>query len=203
MRGTGTGRRGLAAALGLTTRRVAALGRSRPLVKRIGAWPSVVTVTVVTLAAGPVARFGGPQRSSSLQPCRLFWSIPRCLSRWDAGLCVREHPLTSGKGAGSPKWGGTLVSKPVVAQTLSPVRMRTSSSAAWDIPVGSLDIEAERGLPVGPGRYEASPAARAEPGGGEEPGGQVAAVVFHRKRWHGQPDVLGEQGDDGGDDFDA
>ena len=42
--------------------------------------------------------------------------------------------------------------------------------------VGVLDVEAERGLPVGPGRYEAGPAAGAEPGGGEEPGDQVAAV---------------------------
>jgi hypothetical protein len=62
-----------------------------------------------------------------------------------------------------------------------------------------LGVHAERGLAVGPGRDEAGPAAGAEPGGGEEPGDQLAAVVFQRKRRHGRGDVLGEQGDDAGD----
>jgi hypothetical protein len=65
--------------------------------------------------------------------------------------------------------------------------------------LGLQDIEAERRLPVGPGRYEAGPAAWPQPAGGEEPGDQVAAVVFHRERRHVQGDVLGEQGDHGGD----
>jgi hypothetical protein len=43
--------------------------------------------------------------------------------------------------------------------------------------VGVLDVEAQRGLPVGPRRGEAGPAAGAEPGGGDEPGDQV-------RRWY-------------------
>jgi len=67
-----------------------------------------------------------------------------------------------------------------------------------DAGLGVLDIDAEGGLPVGPGRNEAGPSAWPERGG-QVPGGQVAALVFHRVRWHGQCDVPGEQGDDGGD----
>ena len=42
---------GPAAAAGLSALYVAAMGGSHPLAKRIGAWPSVVTVTAVTVAA--------------------------------------------------------------------------------------------------------------------------------------------------------
>lgn len=42
---------GPAAALGLTAVYAAAMGGSHPLAKRIGAWPSVITVTVITVAA--------------------------------------------------------------------------------------------------------------------------------------------------------
>jgi hypothetical protein len=60
-------------------------------------------------------------------------------------------------------------------------------------------VEAERGLAIGPGRDNAGPAAGAEPGGGEEPGDRLAAVVLQRERRHGHGDVLGQQGDDAGD----
>jgi hypothetical protein len=42
---------GPAAAAGLSTLYVAAMGGSHPLAKRIGAWPSVAAVTAVTVAA--------------------------------------------------------------------------------------------------------------------------------------------------------
>lgn len=42
---------GPAAAAGLSTLYVAAMGGSHPLAKRIGAWPAVATVTAVTVAA--------------------------------------------------------------------------------------------------------------------------------------------------------
>jgi len=42
---------GPAAAAGLSALYVAAMGGSHPLAKRIGAWPSVVAVTAVTVAA--------------------------------------------------------------------------------------------------------------------------------------------------------
>jgi hypothetical protein len=45
---------GPAAAAGLGAVYVAAMGGSHPLAKCIGAWPSVVTVTVVTVAAAEV-----------------------------------------------------------------------------------------------------------------------------------------------------
>src|SRR5262245_52260608 len=60
-------------------------------------------------------------------------------------------------------------------------------------------VEAERGLAIGPGRDDAGPAAGAEPGGGEEPGDRLAAVVLQWQRRHGYRDVLGQQGDDAGD----
>ena len=51
---------GPAAAVGLGAVYVAAMGGSHPLSKRIGAWPSVVTVTAVTVAAvEAVTRAGG------------------------------------------------------------------------------------------------------------------------------------------------
>jgi hypothetical protein len=43
---------GPAAAAGLSALYVAAMAGSHPLAKRIGAWPSVVTVTALTVAAG-------------------------------------------------------------------------------------------------------------------------------------------------------
>jgi len=42
---------GPAAAAGLSTLYLAAMGGSHPLAKRIGAWPSVAAVTAVTVAA--------------------------------------------------------------------------------------------------------------------------------------------------------
>jgi hypothetical protein len=45
---------GPAAAVGLSAVYVAAMGGSHPLAKRIGAWPSVVAVTAVTVAAAEV-----------------------------------------------------------------------------------------------------------------------------------------------------
>jgi hypothetical protein len=45
---------GPAAAAGLSAVYVAAMGGSHPLAKRIGAWPSVVAVTAVTVAAAEV-----------------------------------------------------------------------------------------------------------------------------------------------------
>src|SRR5215467_14923755 len=62
-----------------------------------------------------------------------------------------------------------------------------------------LEVHAEGGLPVGPGRYEAGSPAWPEGGGGQVPGGQVTALVLQWMRWHPQRDVLGEQGDDGRD----
>ena len=46
-----------------------------------------------------------------------------------------------------------------------------------------LDVHAEGGLPVGPGRYEAGPPVWPERGGGQVPGGQVAALVNQWVRW--------------------
>jgi len=43
--------RGPAAAAGLATLYLAAMGGSHPLAKRIGAWPSVAVVTAVTVTA--------------------------------------------------------------------------------------------------------------------------------------------------------
>ena len=45
---------GPAAAAGLSVLYAAAMGGSHPLAKRIGAWPSVVAVTAVTVAAAEV-----------------------------------------------------------------------------------------------------------------------------------------------------
>jgi hypothetical protein len=45
---------GPAAAAGLSAVYVAAMGGSHPLARRIGAWPSVVVVTAVTVAAAEV-----------------------------------------------------------------------------------------------------------------------------------------------------
>src|SRR5450631_1340259 len=56
------------------------------------------------------------------------------------------------------------------------------------------DVKAERGLAVGPGRYQ--PVAAALPDRRQEPARQLAALVLQRKRWHGQPDIVGEQGND-------
>jgi hypothetical protein len=51
---------GPAAAVGLGAVYVAAMGGSHPLAKRVGAWPSVVAVTAVTVAAIEAAtRAGG------------------------------------------------------------------------------------------------------------------------------------------------
>jgi hypothetical protein len=51
--------RGPAAAAGLGAVYVAAMGGSHPLAKRVGAWPSVLAVTAVTVAAAEaVARAG-------------------------------------------------------------------------------------------------------------------------------------------------
>ena len=58
------------------------------------------------------------------------------------------------------------------------------------------DVEAERGLAVGPGRYQPGRPARPERGGREELRGQLASLVLERERRHGQPGVVGEQGDD-------
>jgi hypothetical protein len=51
--------RGPAAAAGLGAVYVAAMGSSHPLAKRVGAWPSVLAVTAVTLAAAEVATRAG------------------------------------------------------------------------------------------------------------------------------------------------
>jgi hypothetical protein len=51
--------RGSAAAAGLGAVYVAAMGGSHPLAKRIGAWPSVAAVTVVTVAAAEVVNRAG------------------------------------------------------------------------------------------------------------------------------------------------
>jgi hypothetical protein len=48
-----------AAAAGLGAVHVAAMGGSHPLAKRVGAWPSVVAVAVVTVAAAAVATRAG------------------------------------------------------------------------------------------------------------------------------------------------
>ncbi len=45
---------GPAAAAGLSALYAAAMGGSHPLAKRIGAWPSVIAVTAVTVAAAEV-----------------------------------------------------------------------------------------------------------------------------------------------------
>ena len=51
---------GPAAAVGLGAVYVVAMGGSHPLAKRVGAWPSVVAVTAVTVAAAEaVTRAGG------------------------------------------------------------------------------------------------------------------------------------------------
>jgi hypothetical protein len=51
--------RGPAAAAGLSAVYVAAMGGSHPLAKRVGAWPSVVAVTAVTVAAAEAVTRAG------------------------------------------------------------------------------------------------------------------------------------------------
>jgi hypothetical protein len=51
VRGIGYRTSGPAAAAGLSALYAAAMGGSHPLAKRIGAWPSVIAVTAVTVAA--------------------------------------------------------------------------------------------------------------------------------------------------------
>jgi hypothetical protein len=51
--------RGLAPAVGLGAVYVAAMGGSHPLAKRVGAWPSVLAVTAVTVAAAEVVTRAG------------------------------------------------------------------------------------------------------------------------------------------------
>jgi hypothetical protein len=51
--------RGLAPAVGLGAVYVAAMGGAHPLAKRVGAWPSVLAVTAVTVAAAEVVTRAG------------------------------------------------------------------------------------------------------------------------------------------------
>jgi hypothetical protein len=56
---------GPAAALGLSALYAASMGGSHPLAKRIGAWPSVITVTAVTVAAAElVTRTAAPDMAA-------------------------------------------------------------------------------------------------------------------------------------------
>jgi hypothetical protein len=55
------------AALGLTALYAAAMGGSHPLAKRIGAWPSVVTVTAITVAAAEVVTRTAPGAGQGLR----------------------------------------------------------------------------------------------------------------------------------------
>src|SRR5262245_42453285 len=57
-------------------------------------------------------------------------------------------------------------------------------------------VEAEGGLAVGPRWYQPGGPARAECCGCEELGGELASLIFQRQWRQGQPDVLGEPGDD-------
>ena len=56
-------------------------------------------------------------------------------------------------------------------------------------------VHTERGLAIGPGGDQPDPASLPEDQR-EEPRGQLAALVLQRNRRHGQPGVLGQQGDD-------
>lgn len=111
-----------------------------------------------------------------------------------------KRSLSSGQGAGEPEireWAGIEAGHG--ADLVAGEGEDEQPGRVTDPGLGVLDVEAERRLPVGAGRYEAGTAAGAEPGGGEEPDDQVASVVFHRLWRHGQGDVLGEQGDVAGD----
>src|SRR6266508_50570 len=59
---------------------------------------------------------------------------------------------------------------------------------------GGAKVGPERRLTVGSRRDEVNPPARVEDAG-EEPGHDVAALVFEGNRWHGDVDIVGEQGD--------
>jgi hypothetical protein len=61
--------------------------------------------------------------------------------------------------------------------------------------VASVDGQCE--LPVGPGGDDAVRAAGSESDGLEESGGEITALVLERQRRHRQPDVLGQEGDNG------
>jgi hypothetical protein len=86
-----------------------------------------------------------------------------------------------------------LSGNPVTTLIWLPARVSTSIPLAR---ARVADVEAERGLAVGPDRHETGGAPRPERGRGPEPGGQLAALVPQRYRRHDQPDVLGKQGDD-------
>src|SRR6266540_6588529 len=59
---------------------------------------------------------------------------------------------------------------------------------------GGAKIGPERRLTVGSRQHEVNPPARAEDAG-EKAGHNVAALVFEGNRWHGEVDIVGEQGD--------
>jgi hypothetical protein len=59
---------------------------------------------------------------------------------------------------------------------------------------GDAQVGPERRLTIGSRRHEVNPPARAEDAG-EEAGHDVAALVFEGNRWHGEVDVVGDQGD--------
>ena len=69
-------------------------------------------------------------------------------------------------------------------------------AGAGDTGVRVLQVQAECGLVVGPGRDQPVGAAGPECCCFQELGREFAAMVFKRNRRHGQPDVAGEQGDD-------
>src|SRR6266545_2020430 len=59
---------------------------------------------------------------------------------------------------------------------------------------GGAKVGFERRLTVGSRRHEVNPLVRVEDAG-EEAGHDVAALVFEGNRWHGDVDIVGEQGD--------
>ncbi len=56
-----------------------------------------------------------------------------------------------------------------------------------------LEVDAEGRLPVCPGRDEAVAAAMPEGDGGEEPAGELLALVLKRYWWHPYPCVFGHE----------
>ena len=118
------------------------------------------------------------------------------------GMYVGEpggRALSAWQGAGEPEgWEDAGVEAGHDAVLVAGEGEDDQPGRVADPGVGVLDVQAERGLTVGPGRDEAGPAAWPGRSGGQVGGGEVAAPVFQRMRGHGQRYVLGEQGDDGG-----
>jgi hypothetical protein len=131
--------------------------------------------------------------TSTLDVGRCTGTSRRCgfaaahIHRWEAGYRL-------GSDRGSPNHPSTPSSKRVMAQTRSPLRVRTNRPTPWRTPVRGAQVGPERRLTVGPRRHQVNPPARAEDDAGAEARHDLAALVFEGHRRHREADVVGQQG---------